>query len=78
MHTTIITLLSLACFILACVCLILYRMFKEKSEYISDPNASFKIISTLCNKVNKGSDLDRLEYEMNMGLKVLGQRRNNS
>ncbi|HDL7537436.1 TPA: hypothetical protein PXN94_004163 [Yersinia enterocolitica] len=77
MHTTIIIFLGLACFVLACVCFVLYRMFKEKSEHISDPNASFKIISTLCNKVNKGSDLDRLEHEMNIGLKVLGQRKEN-
>lgn len=75
MHTIIIIFLAILCIALSLTCFTLFLSTKRKDEYINDPSASHKLLSNLCIKVNKGSDLERLLSEMQAAIVHLKQRR---
>lgn len=75
MHTEIVILLAIISAYLFIICLVMYRKIKNNDEYMNDPTAAFKVIADWCNNVHVGSDLDRLEHEFKIGLKVLENRK---
>lgn len=77
MHIPIIITLVVLLVALICTCLYLYQYMRRKAVFIDAPESAVVILPHWCAKVRKGSDLDRLHYELRTGIAVLEKRRYN-